>query len=500
MKRVILFLIMLLISTTALAVDWRFVVTKKSDGSKIDVDYDSVYVKNNFLIFTSKSNSEGLTFVSPETTFVTFQYAVSCTTSESKGLSLTENYKNGKSKILYNDDFSSTKSEEILKGSILDIEKNTLCRDFSNLFKTNDVQKSNLVLSKLLPKGLNSPDWRFITSDNDNSEKLWLTTDSISNFGNGLVGFLAKFDYSTSQKLTSGNTYTSMLQYITLDCNKHTQDNISSEFYDTNGSLVEMYNKDESEISLKKYEKSTFAGWVEVTVCPIGQSKSVYQPSSNSTQTSKSDISYSTGTGWEIGKYYLITANHVIDNVDNIFVSVKENDLREATVVVRDTSNDLALIKIKTPLTSTPLVLATKQSKLGSKVVVIGFPLPDILGSKIQTTSGDISALTGFGNDIRFYQISAPVQSGNSGGPLLNQQGEVIGVVSSKLNGGGTLNERGEIPQNVNFVVKSNYIQALIESAGIEQYKTPKKSVRIEDVIENSKNSVYLIITSTSKK
>ena len=94
---------MLLISTTALAVDWRFVVTKKSDGSKIDVDYDSVYVKNNFLIFTSKSNSEGLTFVSPETTFVTFQYAVSCTTSESKGLSLTENYKNGKSKILYND-------------------------------------------------------------------------------------------------------------------------------------------------------------------------------------------------------------------------------------------------------------------------------------------------------------------------------------------------------------------------------------------------------------
>ena len=62
MKRVILFLIMLLISTTALAVDWRFVVTKKSDGSKIDVDYDSVYVKNNFLIFTSKSNSEGLDF------------------------------------------------------------------------------------------------------------------------------------------------------------------------------------------------------------------------------------------------------------------------------------------------------------------------------------------------------------------------------------------------------------------------------------------------------
>jgi len=500
MKRVILFLIMLLISTPTLAVDWRFVVIKKSDGSKIDVDYDSVYVRNNFLIFTSRSNTEGLTFVSPEATFLTSQNAVSCTTSESKGLSLTENYKDGKSKSLYNEDFSSTKSDEIVLGSIMDIEKNRLCKDFSNLFKTVDVQKNNTIVSKLLPKGINSVDWRYITSSPDKTEKLWLTTDSISNFGNGLVGFIGKFEYTTPQKLTSGNTYTFMIQYITLDCDKHTQDSVSSEFFNNNGILVEMYNKDGSEISLTKYEKSTFASWSEVTVCPIGKSKSVYQSSSNSTQTSKSDISYSTGTGWEIGKYYLITANHVIDNVDNIFVSVKENDLREATVVVRDTSNDLALIKIKTPLTSTPLVLATKQSKLGSKVVVIGFPLPDILGSKIQTTSGDISALTGFGNDIRFYQISAPVQSGNSGGPLLNQQGEVIGVVSSKLNGGGTLNERGEIPQNVNFAVKSNYIQALIESGGIEQYKTPKKSVRIEDVIENSKNSVYLIITSTSKK
>jgi len=121
MKRVILFLIMLLISTPTLAVDWRFVVIKKSDGSKIDVDYDSVYVRNNFLIFTSRSNTEGLTFVSPEATFLTSQNAVSCTTSESKGLSLTENYKDGKSKSLYNEDFSSTKSDEIVLGSIMDI-------------------------------------------------------------------------------------------------------------------------------------------------------------------------------------------------------------------------------------------------------------------------------------------------------------------------------------------------------------------------------------------
>jgi S1-C subfamily serine protease len=499
MKKLLLILL-LLISTSASAIDWRVVVIKVSDKSNIYVDYDSVYAKDNFLIFTNKSNTEGFANISPNTSFLTFQYAVSCTTPEYKSLSLSENYKNGQSKSIFNLSFSDSESLPIPNSSIIEVAKNRLCSDFSNLLQKNNAQPSHPIASKLLPKGINSVDWRFLVSDAENTQKFWVSTDFISNFGNGVVGFVAKFDYKTPQKLGSGSTYLYMIQYITLDCNKHTQDNISTEFFDKNENIVETYNKDSSEISMQAYEMKSYAGWAEVTVCPIANSKPVYQSSSDSNQSNKSDATYATGTGWQIGKYHLITANHVIENVDFIFVSVKGDDIREATVIASDSSNDLALIKVKTPLTTVPLVLATKQSKLGSKVAVIGYPLPDILGSKLQATSGEISGLTGLGNDIRFYQISAAVQSGNSGGPLLNQQGEVIGVISSKLNDANMLKERGELPQNVNFAVKSNYIHALIESAGIEQYKSTKKSVRIEDAIDNAKNSVYQIITSTNKK
>ena len=501
MKKYLMLLILMLsvISTSASAIDWRILTTKASDNSIVHVDYDSVFSKDNFLIITIKGNPTGVPNISSKATFVTNQIAISCSTSEYKELSLSENYKNGTSKSIYNFDYSHTKSLSIPNGSIIDVGKKILCNDFSNLFSNNNVHPIKSITSKLLPEGINSVDWRFLVADTNNAENFWVTTDSISNFGNGLVGFVAKFDYKTPQKLESGGAYMYMIQYIVLDCGKHTQDNVSTEFFDKNENVIETYRKETSELSMQVYKMETYAGWAEVTVCPIAKSKPVYQ-SSDSNQSNKSDTTYAAGTGWQISKYHLITANHVIENVDSIFVSVKEGDVREATIIASDSSNDLALIKVKTPLTTTPLALAAKQSKLGSKVAVIGYPLPDILGSKLQATSGEISSLTGLGNDIRFYQISAAVQSGNSGGPLLNQQGEVIGVISSKLNDANMLKERGELPQNVNFAVKSSYIRALIESAGIAQYKTAKKSTGIEDAIDNAKNSVYQIITSTNRK
>lgn len=120
--------------------------------------------------------------------------------------------------------------------------------------------------------------------------------------------------------------------------------------------------------------------------------------------------------------------------------------------------------------------------------------MPDILGVKVQATTGEVSKLAGIRDDLRFYQISAAVQSGNSGGPLLNAQGEVVGVVSSKLNALNTLNEHGDLPQNVNFAVKYPYVSAMIESAGVAISKPPKKMSKIEDAITSAKESVYLLI------
>jgi S1-C subfamily serine protease len=112
--------------------------------------------------------------------------------------------------------------------------------------------------------------------------------------------------------------------------------------------------------------------------------------------------------------------------------------------------------------------LASTPPKVGERVVAIGYPLASIMGLTAKLTTGDISALAGSSDDPRYYQFSAPVQPGNSGGPLLNSSGEVIGVVTSKLNWELTLKASGQIPEGVNYAVKVAYLRPMLEGISLE--------------------------------
>jgi S1-C subfamily serine protease len=102
-------------------------------------------------------------------------------------------------------------------------------------------------------------------------------------------------------------------------------------------------------------------------------------------------------------------------------------------------------------------------------VAVFGFPLASILSSSGNFTRGDVTALAGVEDDSRFVQISAPVQPGNSGGPLLDASANVIGVVSSKLNALKTMAAtQGDIPQNVNFAIKSSIAANFLETNRVQ--------------------------------
>ena len=114
--------------------------------------------------------------------------------------------------------------------------------------------------------------------------------------------------------------------------------------------------------------------------------------------------------------------------------------------------------------------------------------MSDLLGRNTQATTGEISKLSGMQDDLRFYQISAAVQSGNSGGPVLNKESEVVGVVISKTN-----QLPSEVIQNVNFAIKSAYISPLLESAKVNLTKSNKKTTNMEDAIKDVKDSIYLI-------
>ena len=136
-------------------------------------------------------------------------------------------------------------------------------------------------------------------------------------------------------------------------------------------------------------------------------------------------------------------------------------------IVATDLQIDLALLKIS----GVPLTPATFRQgrgiRPGDPVVDVGFPLQGILTSDLNVTTGNVSALAGPGNDRRLMQVTAPVQPGNSGGPLLDLSGNIVGVVVSKLDAEKLAELTGDIPQNVNFVISAGVARAFLDAYGV---------------------------------
>jgi len=170
----------------------------------------------------------------------------------------------------------------------------------------------------------------------------------------------------------------------------------------------------------------------------------------------------STGTCFSVAPDGLIlTAYHLIKDASTI--TVRFENVKELTAVPEQISanNDLALLRVnrRTPvyLTLSPL----QNPKLGEPVFTLGFPAPSVLGTEPKFTEGTVSALSGPGNESTFLQVSVPVQPGNSGGPLVNHRGEVVGVITATAAILPFLQKTGSLPQNVNFAVKAGYASLL---------------------------------------
>jgi hypothetical protein len=134
------------------------------------------------------------------------------------------------------------------------------------------------------------------------------------------------------------------------------------------------------------------------------------------------------------------------------------SDAGQASSVLRTVStdeiNDLTLLQAPQTFNEVAVIRATAIHP-GDAIIAIGYPLHGLLTSDFTVTSGIVSSLSGLLNDTRHLQISAEVQSGNSGGPLLDTSGEVVGVVSSKLNALKVVKATGDLPQNINFAIKT---------------------------------------------
>ena len=186
--------------------------------------------------------------------------------------------------------------------------------------------------------------------------------------------------------------------------------------------------------------------------------------SSKSTKISNKDGWQGNGSGIIISKSgYIVTNHHVIEDTDDIEVEfVIDGEVKKfnAEIVQIDKVNDLAIIKIFDMnfdgLNNLPYNFKTRSSDVGTKVYAYGYPMAlSIMGKEIKITDGIISSKSGFDGDITTYQITAPIQAGNSGGPLFDDNGNFIGINSSGLG--------KDVADNVGYTIKSSYVLNLID-------------------------------------
>jgi len=159
---------------------------------------------------------------------------------------------------------------------------------------------------------------------------------------------------------------------------------------------------------------------------------------------------------------FVLTNRHVVEECQRVTV----HDRGAAVVKELDAINDIALLKFEGE--TRPMPFRATSPGLGETVFALGFPYAGVLGAGVKFTDGVISSLSGIGNDSRYLQITASVQPGNSGGPLVDAEGLVVGVVTSRLADIEMLKASGSLPQNVNFAVRSELAKAFLRANGVE--------------------------------
>jgi len=195
--------------------------------------------------------------------------------------------------------------------------------------------------------------------------------------------------------------------------------------------------------------------------------------------------------------FYVTTEGHIVTNAHVVEGCAKISLANGAslTLVDIDTGSDLALVQnIASPAVKALALRAGRGVRLAEDVIVAGYPLTELLSSGLNVTTGTVSSLAGPRDDRRRIQITAPVQPGNSGGPLLDSYGSVVGVVVSKLNALAVVELTGDIPQNVNFAVSLGTLQAFLDANSVP-YKTQSSEFALSnaDIAEMARSTTVQV-------
>jgi S1-C subfamily serine protease len=208
------------------------------------------------------------------------------------------------------------------------------------------------------------------------------------------------------------------------------------------------------------------------------------------------------GTGFVISTDgHVVTNHHVINScVGDIHGNLSGQSATTLRIVSKDETNDLALLQAPTPLKEVASIRGT-ATRPGEAVIAIGYPYHGLLTSDFTVTTGIVSSFSGLFNDTPYLQITAAVQPGNSGGPLLDASGNVVGVVAEKLATLKFVKATGEIPENINFAIKTGAVRDFLDNS-VVSYQTAESKAELKtvDIARNARTYTMLISCTGTEK
>ena len=200
-----------------------------------------------------------------------------------------------------------------------------------------------------------------------------------------------------------------------------------------------------------------------------------------------------TGTGFALNNGYIVTNHHVVDGATSISVYGIRGEINKsykATVIASDSKADLAIIKINDSsfhgFGDIPYSIKTKTANVGEHVYVLGYPMVQAMGTEVKLTDGIISSRSGYQGDYSTYQISAPLQPGNSGGPMFDNDGQIIGITNAGINQA----------DNVGYAIKTSYLYNLLDNIDLTSVLPTNnilKGKTLPQQVTFSKGFVFLI-------
>ena len=200
------------------------------------------------------------------------------------------------------------------------------------------------------------------------------------------------------------------------------------------------------------------------------------------------------GTGFAINDDgVILTSYHVIKGATKIDVQFQDGTVSPAKVLKQSPNIDIAILKIDKPTPDYLVMDSQPEIGIGDRVFTMGFPVEDLLGQEPKFTDGAISSLSGIKGEATFLQITVPVHPGNSGGPLLSEDGKAIGVIAATIAFQPFIEQAKTMPQNINYAVSGSFVAPLLSSYTKDE-KEKKVLMSWREVVERARKAVLKVV------